>query len=80
MRSEGGDHTKKEYAHDETLAGMTDDDRSGISDHDWYGEDVPGVFEKHHLHFRDVFERIQTQFCFVIVFFASANYYVEALP
>ncbi len=37
---------------------MVDDDRSGISGHDWYGEDILGVFEKHHLQFRDVLERM----------------------
>ncbi len=50
---------KEAYTHEKTLAVMTDDDRSGISGYDWYGDDIWGVFEKHHLHFKDVFERMQ---------------------
>ena len=50
---------KEAYTHEKTLAVITDDDRSGISGYDWYGEDIWGVFEKHHLGFKDVFERMQ---------------------
>jgi hypothetical protein len=50
---------KEAYTHEKTLAVMTDDDRSGIRGYDWYGEDIWGVFEKYHLHFRDVFEGMQ---------------------
>ena len=50
---------KEAYTHEKTLAVMTDDDCSGISGYDWYGEDIWGVFEKHHLGFKDVFESMR---------------------
>jgi hypothetical protein len=50
---------KEAYSHEKTLAVMTDDERSGISGYDWYGEDIWGVFEKHHLQFKDVFESMR---------------------
>ena len=50
---------KEAYSHEKTLAVMTNDDRSGISGRDWYGYEIWAVFEKHHLRFKDVFERMQ---------------------
>ena len=50
---------KDAYTHEKTLAVMTGENRSGISGRDWYGEDIWGVFEKHHLRFKDVFERMR---------------------
>lgn len=47
---------KEAYSHEKTLAVMSYDDRSGIGGCDWYGDEIWGVFEKHHLRFRDVFE------------------------
>jgi hypothetical protein len=35
------------------------DDRSGIHGPDWYGDEIWQVFDKHHLRFKEVFERMQ---------------------
>jgi hypothetical protein len=43
----------------ETLAILTEDDRSGISGRDWYGDDIWQVFEKHHPRFKKVFDGMQ---------------------
>ena len=50
---------KEAYSHEKTLAVMTNDDRSEIRGCDWYGPEIWGVFEKHHLHFKGVFEHMQ---------------------
>jgi response regulator RpfG family c-di-GMP phosphodiesterase len=50
---------KEAYSHEKTLGVMTNDDRSGISGRDWYGYEIWAMFEKHHLRFKDVFERMQ---------------------
>jgi HD-GYP domain-containing protein (c-di-GMP phosphodiesterase class II) len=50
---------KEAYSHDKTMAVMTNDDRSRISGCDWFGYEIWEVFEKHHLRFKDVFERMQ---------------------
>ena len=50
---------KEAYSHETTLAMMTDDERSEIGGCDWYGPEIWGVFEKHHLRFKDVYERMQ---------------------
>jgi HD-GYP domain-containing protein (c-di-GMP phosphodiesterase class II) len=50
---------KKAYSHEKTLAILSKDDRSGFNGGDWYGDKIWQVFEKHHLHFKEVFERMQ---------------------
>lgn len=50
---------KEAYSHEKTLAVLAKDDRSGIRGADWYGDEIWQVFEKHHLRFKEVFERMQ---------------------
>ncbi len=50
---------KAAFSHEETLDVMQSDDLSGIKGRDWYGPDIWLVFEKHHLHFQDIFEHMQ---------------------
>jgi HD-GYP domain-containing protein (c-di-GMP phosphodiesterase class II) len=50
---------KDGYSHEKTLAVLTKDDRSGINGGEWHGEEIWHVFEKHHLHFKEVFEGMQ---------------------
>jgi hypothetical protein len=50
---------KEGYSHEKTITVLAKDDRSGISGADWYGDDIWGVFKKHHLCFKEIFESMQ---------------------
>ena len=50
---------KDGYSHEKTLAVLTKDDRSGINGGEWYGVEIWHMFEKHHLHFKEMFEGMQ---------------------
>ena len=47
---------KEAFSHEKTLAVLTEDDRVGICGVEWYGDEIWQVFERHHRHFKEIFE------------------------
>jgi HD-GYP domain-containing protein (c-di-GMP phosphodiesterase class II) len=47
---------KEAYSHEKTLAVLTEDDRLGTCGVEWYGDEIWQVFERHHRHFKEIFE------------------------